>query len=216
MTQEEIDQRAKVIWDYHHMNQQLQKADCIFVLGSHDTRVAEYAADLFLQGFAPWIIFSGGFGRLTEGNSKKSEAEIFADIAMAKGVPADKIILEKKSGNTGDNVRFSRKLLADKGLEPKSLIVAQKPYMERRSFATFRKLWPEADVIVTSPDISYNDYPNAEISREEMIGVMVGDLQRIKLYPERGYQITQEIPDEVWDACEKLVAAGFDSHLIKE
>lgn len=216
MTQEEIDQRAKVIWDYHHMNQQLQKADCIFVLGSHDTRVAEYAADLFLQGYAPWIIFSGGFGRLTEVNFKKSEAEIFADIAMAKGVPQGKIIIENKSTNTGENISFTRDLLKERNLDFNSFILVQKPYMERRTYATFKKVWPEKEFIVTSPDISYDDYPNDGISKKEVINIMVGDLQRIKVYAEKGFQITQEIPSEVWEAYEKLVESGYDSHLIKE
>jgi hypothetical protein len=45
---------------------------------------------------------------------------------------------------------------------------------------------------------------------------MVGDLQRIRLYPEKGYQIFQEIPDDVWAAYEELVAAGYDRHLITE
>ena len=47
-----------------------------------------------------------------------------------------------------------------------------------------------------------------------MIGIMVGDLQRIKLYPARGFQIAQEIPDEVWQAFEGLVHAGYDKYLI--
>ena len=111
MSQEEIDALAKTIWDYHHMNHQLKKADCIFVLGSLDTRVAEYAADLFLQGLAPYIIFSGGLGSLTTNIFKKPEAEIFADIAITKGVPEDKIIIENKSTNTGENVLFTREIL---------------------------------------------------------------------------------------------------------
>lgn len=49
MKQEEIDVLSQAIWDYHHLDHSLKKADCIFVLGSHDTRVAEYAASLFLQ-----------------------------------------------------------------------------------------------------------------------------------------------------------------------
>jgi hypothetical protein len=51
---------------------------------------------------------------------------------------------------------------------------------------------------------------------EKVINIMVGDLQRIKIYPEKGFQIYQEIPAEVWKAYERLVALGFDKHLIKE
>jgi hypothetical protein len=44
---------------------------------------------------------------------------------------------------------------------------------------------------------------------------MAGDLQRIKVYAEKGFQIYQEIPAEVWDAYEQLVAAGYNEHLIQ-
>jgi hypothetical protein len=43
-----------------------------------------------------------------------------------------------------------------------------------------------------------------------------GDLQRIKLYPERGFQIAQDIPEDVWSAYEQLVHAGYDKFLIQE
>lgn len=212
----EIDRLAKIVWDYHQLNHQLRKADCIFVSGSHDTRVAEYAAELFLQGYAPYILFSGGFGRLTTGVFEKSEAEIFADIAKGKGVPEDKILIENKSTNTGENIQFTKQLLQEKGLHFKTFILVQKPYMERRTYATFKKLWPEKECIVTSPQISFEKYPNDDIPKEKMIDVMVGDLQRIKIYPTKGFQIFQEIPNEVWEAYEKLVEAGFSKHLIRE
>jgi len=216
MNQGGIDALAKIIWDYHHINHQLKKADCIFVLGSHDTRVAEYAADLFLQGYAPYIIFSGDRGSLTARIFEKPEAEIFADIALARGVPKDKIIIENRSTNTGENVQFTREILKQKGFDFNSFILVQKPYMERRTYATFKKVWPEKEFIVTSPQIDFADYPNNEISQERVINVMVGDLQRIKIYPERGFQIFQEIPDNVWEAYKKLVEYGFTAHLVKE
>ncbi len=215
MQNEEINSLAKIIWDYHHMNHQLKKADCIFVLGSQDTRVAEYAADLFLQGFAPYILFSGGSGKITKDIFKKPEAEIFADIAMKKGVPKEKIIIESESTNTGDNIRFTQKLLETLHFSFNTFVLVQKPYMERRSYAAFKKLWPEKDFIVTSPQMTMADYPTEEISKEQMINIMVGDLQRIKEYPAKGYQIAQEIPDNVWKAYEGLINAGFTEYLIK-
>lgn len=210
------DQLAKIVWDYHHMNHLLKKADCIFVLGSHDTRVAEYAADLFLRGYAPYIVFSGGLGNLTTGIFHKPEAEIFADIALKKGVPMDKILIENKSTNTGENVTFTKQLLFENGLDPQTFILVQKPYMERRTYATFKKVWPEKDFIVTSPQLSFEEYPNMDISKERIINIMVGDLQRIKLYPDKGFQIYQEIPASVWSAYEELIELGYTEHLIQE
>jgi uncharacterized SAM-binding protein YcdF (DUF218 family) len=92
--------------------------------------------------------------------------------------------------------------------------------MERRSFATFRKFWPEKQVVVTSPQVSFGDYlskyTHSSLSADDVVGIMVGDLQRIRIYPELGYQIAQEIPDDVWDAYEQLVRAGYDKYLIRE
>jgi len=90
----------------------------------------------------------------------------------------------------------------------------QKPYMERRSFATFKKHWPEKNLIVTSPQIPFEQYTTDEISPEKVINIMVGDLQRIKLYPAMGFQVYQDIPADIWLAYEKLVALGFNKHLV--
>jgi len=110
-------------------------------------------------------------------------------------------------------------LLAERGLDPRTFIVVQKPYMERRSYATFRKVWPEKDVLVTSPQLSMNEYltrySHHALTPDDVISIMVGDLQRIRVYPDRGFQIHQDIPAEVWTAYEELVAAGYDRHLIR-
>jgi uncharacterized SAM-binding protein YcdF (DUF218 family) len=206
---------AEKIWNYHHMKHALQKADCILVLGSHDLRVAERGANLYLESWAPIIIFSGGLGNLTKGIWEVSEAEKFAAIAENMGVPKNAILIENASTNTGENILFTQELLKKHSLNPNSFIVVQKPYMERRSYATFKKHWPEKKIIATSPQIPLLKYPNNEISLEKVINIMVGDLQRIMIYPEKGFQVFQEIPEEVQDAYEKLVQLGFNEHLIK-
>jgi uncharacterized SAM-binding protein YcdF (DUF218 family) len=209
-------QLAKKLWDYHHMHHALGKADCILVLGSHDLRVAERAAQLFLEGWAPMIIFSGGLGNFTKDMWTETEADQFAAIAVNMGVPKESILVENKSTNTGENILFTQRLLAQKNLDPQSFILVQKPYMEKRSYATFKKHWPGKELIVTSPQISFEAYPTEEIPLERVINIMVGDLQRIKFYPEKGFQIYQEISADVWQAYEQLVAFGFNKHLMRE
>ena len=130
------------------------------------------------------------------------------------GVPEEKIIIEKESKNTGENIIFTKKLLETIGFNPKKIILVQKPYMERRAYATFKKFWPGQNFIVASPDIPFEKYFNEEIFRDDVINLMVGDLQRIKIYPEKGFQIPQEIPADVWNAYEKLVEAGYSKHLV--
>jgi uncharacterized SAM-binding protein YcdF (DUF218 family) len=139
MVTSQILQLAQQLWDYHHMNHQLKKSDCILALGSHDLRVADRAAELYLQGWAPLVIMSGGLGNLTQDMWTVPEADQFAAIAIEKGVPADAILVENQSTNTGENILFTQRLLKKKGLELHSFIVVQKPYMERRSYATFKK-----------------------------------------------------------------------------
>lgn len=210
-----IEDLARLIWDYHHLHHRLQPADLILALGSNDTRVADRAAELYLAGWAGTLIFSGGAGALTRDRFDRPEAEIFADIARDRGVPARAILIEPHSTNTGENIVFSRRLLAERGIEPKRIILVQKPYMERRAYATFKKIWPEPELIVTSPEISFEDYPTADLPFDLVVNIMVGDLQRIRLYPGLGFQIEQEIPDEVWEAGQKLIALGYNRHLVK-
>jgi uncharacterized SAM-binding protein YcdF (DUF218 family) len=215
MITEEIITLAQKVWDYHHVNNVVEKADCILVLGSHDVRVAERGAELFLQEYAPLLIFSGGLGRLTEDMWTETEADKFSKIAVEMGVPEAAILVENKSTNTGENILFTQKMLDQHRLHPQSFIVVQKPYMERRSFATFKKHWPEKHLMVTSPQIAFLDYPTDEISIEKVIHIMLGDLQRIKLYAEKGFQVYQPIPDDIWQSFEKLVELGYTEHLIK-
>ena len=198
------------------MHHALEKADCILTLGSHDLRVAERAAQLYLEGWAPIMIFSGGLGNFTKEMWTETEADKFAAIALNMGVPEASILVENKSTNTGENILFTQQLLARKNLDPRSFIVVQKPYMERRSYATFKQHWPHKKLVVTSPQISFEDYPTEEIPLDRVINIMAGDLQRIKFYPGKGFQVYQEIPAEIWQAFEQLVALGFDKHLMKE
>ncbi len=218
MLPEDVNQLAKKIWDYHHVNHQLEKADVIFVLCSHDLRVADYAAQLFLDGFAPMIIFSGGIahqGDLVETPWKRPEAEMFAERAMELGVPKDKVIIETKAKNCGENVLFVDVILKQKNLNFNSVIAVQKPYMERRTDATIKIYWPSKKIMVTSPPISFEDYQNRDISRDDVINIMVGDLQRIRIYPQKGFQTFQEIPDDVWGAYQELMRLGYTKHLLK-
>lgn len=209
---------AQKLWDYHQLHHSLAPADVILVLCSYDLSVAERGAQLFLEGWAPLLIFSGGLGAITKHLWSVPEADQFAAIAVKMGVPAGKILIENQSTNTGENVRFTRARLAAEGRDPEKFLLVQKPYMERRAYATFMKNWPGKDVRVTSARVSFDEYlarySNDALTPGEVVSIMVGDLQRIKLYPALGFQIEQPIPDEVWAAFEELAASGYDQHLV--
>ncbi|MEZ8631166.1 YdcF family protein [Vibrio lentus] len=200
------------LWNFMSMGHDITPSDCIFVLCSNDTRVAEYAAELYHQGVAPYLVFSGGVGRFTEGSFERSEAETFAAIARDAGVPDSDIIIEKHATNTGENVRFTHKLLIERGLSPKRLTLVQKPFMEKRTYATFSKQWPEesVEITVTSQWQNWDDYFNEELPLDMVLGALIADYERIKSYPAQGFQIEMSIPDDVDHAYQALKKLGFE------
>jgi uncharacterized SAM-binding protein YcdF (DUF218 family) len=214
MDNRDIDGLARKIWDYHLMNQALERADCIIVFGSKDLRVVKRGVEIFLEGWAPYILFSGGLGRLTKDSWAQAEAERFAEVAERSGIPEGVILIENKSTNTGENIQYSINLLKAKGINFGKIIAVSKPYTERRVYATVRKLCPEVGVIVASPNLSFEEYITKDFTRDFVINMIVGDLQRIKVYGEKGYQIPQEIPEDVWDSYKKLVERGYDKYII--
>lgn len=210
-------QLVKILWDYLYLGEQVEKSDCILGLGCYDLEIPKRCAELYHAGYAPIIIFSGGLGKNTDDSFFKSEAETFKDIAVSLGVPEDKILIENKSTNSGENFTFTKKLIEENNLEINTYLLVHKPYMERRAMSAFYAFNPDKKCYITSPQISFQDYFNMNhgIPNEEIINVLVGDIERMKVYAEKGWQIPQEIPDEVWKAFLELVSLGFDKYYIK-
>jgi uncharacterized SAM-binding protein YcdF (DUF218 family) len=184
-----------------------------------DDRVAVRAAQLYEQGYGGYVIFSGGIAHRNDVLRPAwavPEAEHFAEVAVRHGAPRSKILIENRARDTGENIVFTYQLLQERNLCPKSLLLVQKPYMERRTYAAFKKQWPdpEADFTVTSPQFPYDEYFNSANPKERVIHVMVGDLQRVREYPKFGYQVRQRIPSKVWEAYKQLVRMGYTNHLI--
>lgn len=210
-------QLAQTIWDYMRFEQPLEKADLILGLGSTDIRTAEWCAKLQQDGWAPKILFTGGRGRLARDLLDENECDFYARSAQGLGVPADATIREARAKNTGENIAFSAQLLKDTNINVHKLILVTKPYMLRRSYATLMKQWPGArpKVICSAIDQSFDVYcHDKNYPFDHVVNVMVGDLQRIKEYPKIGFQIEQNIPNEVWSAYQELVKRGYQKHVI--
>jgi len=209
----------QVIWDYLGMHQEPRKADIIVGFGNFNTDIARRAAELYLQGYAPKILFTGGLGRNTEGMLPEPEAVRFAKVAMGCGVPEADIILEDKSRNTKENIEFTRELLEARGIAHGHILGVHQPFMERRIVAAMGVYWPEQSFSVTCPQVTIPEYLRRAreqgITENASVSVIVGDFQRIRLYAELGYQLPQYIPEEAWEAYHKLVAMGYDKQLAK-
>jgi uncharacterized SAM-binding protein YcdF (DUF218 family) len=210
---------ARIIWEYHQLDQQPSPADVMVVFGTNDTRVAEYAAELYGRGFGKLMVFTGGVahtGDLLATGWTRPEAEVFADIAAGHGVPRDRILLESRALNTAENIRFTRELLCERGVQPRNLLLVMKPFMQRRVWATMAVEWPEVAATVASQRMTLDEYFTPELPPERIIPIMMGDLQRIWIYGRKGWSAPQEIPGAVAEAYEALVGLGFTQHLLEE
>ncbi len=209
----------QVLWDYLQLNQEPQRADVIVGFGCYDDNVARRAAELYLQGYAPKVLFTGGLGRNTAGLFSCSEAENFARIAASCGVPEADILLEDRSTNTKENIMFTRALLEEQRIPHAHILGVHKPYMERRINAAMGVYWPEQCFSVTSPRLTLVEALTAAkrqgMTEHGTICTIVGDFQRIELYAQRGYQLPQHIPNTAWQAFRQLVDMGYDAQLAK-
>ena len=209
----------QTVWDYLGMHQTPEQADVIVGFGNFNTNIARRAAELYRQGLAPVVLFTGGLGRNTEGLLPEPEAVRFARVAMECGVPEKAILLEPESTNTAENILFTRRLLEARGIPHERILGVHQPFMERRIIAAMGVYWPEQAFRVTSPQVSISDYledaKKQGVTENTAVSVIVGDFQRMDLYAKKGYQTPQYIPPEAWEAFHKLVAMGFDKQLAK-
>ena len=216
---EEVLRLARIIWDYLCVKQEAAPADVIIALGTNDLRVAEFAAELFMRGYGATLVCTGGVahqGDLLETSWEKTEAEMYADVAISRGVPSERILLETRATNTAENIRFARDLLSRHEIRPRSIVLTVKPFMRRRVWATLPIEWPEMPATLASPQMTLDAYFTNELGPEKIINIMMGDLQRVWVYARKGWSAPQPLPDEVREAYLKLSALGFTKHLIAE
>jgi hypothetical protein len=207
-------QDVETLWRYHDMHHELRPSDVGIGLGSHDLGVATCTADLFAAGMFPLIVFTGANAPTTVDRFPRGEAVHYREHAVGLRVPAGAILVEPKARNTGDNIKFTRQLLADNDIAVSSVTLISRPYQQRRAYATCKKLWPEVEVTCASRPLGLDEYIASIGDIDRVINMLVGDTQRITEYAVRGFAIWQDVPVAVEDAYGRLVDAGFTTRLV--
>ncbi|MGW0496330.1 YdcF family protein [Streptomyces sp. NPDC003007] len=205
---------ARRVWDYHQMGHSPRPCSVAIGLGSHDLGVADRAVDLYKRGMAPLLLFTGATSPTTRERMPRGEAVHYRERAVELGVPSSDVLVEPRARNTGENIRFSRELLEEAGVEVSSVLLISKPYEERRAYATARKLWPGVEVVSASSPMTLDEYVDSIGDARLVIDMLVGALQRLMVYPEQGFMISQPLPADVIEAYERLCQAGFTSRLL--
>lgn len=207
---------ARLVWDYHQMGHTPRPCSVAIGLGSHDLGVADTAVDLYKRGMAPLLVFTGATSPTSQKRMPRGEAVHYQERALELGVPSSAVFVEPRARNTGENIRFSRDLLAQAGVDVSSVLLISKPYEERRAYATARKLWPEVEIVSASSPMALDEYVDSIGDDHLVIDMLVGALQRLMIYPEQGFMISQQVPNDVTDAYERLRQHGFTSRLLRD
>jgi len=154
----------------------LKKVDILVLLGNSIPDTIQCAATAYKNNLCERILINGGIGHSTEilrqqirkderfagiEVANRAEADIFFDI-MTKiyHIPADKIIVENKSTNCGDNAFRAIMLLDKLNIKYSSLLLIQDPTMQLRTYASFLKYTNKYVKILNYapfiPDIDHN------------------------------------------------------------
>lgn len=205
---------ARAIWNFHQMSHGLRPCSAAITLGSLDLGVATTTADLYHAGMFPTVVFTGDTSPATRARFPRGEATHYREHALSLGVPDEAILLEPKATNTGQNISFSREVLEKAGVAVTTVLLISMPYMQRRAYATCRKLWPEVEPVCVSQPLPYHEYVTTHDDEKQLIDMLMGDMERVMEYPKRGFAIEQHVPEGVRDAFDRLRARGYDSWLL--
>ncbi|WP_075733367.1 YdcF family protein [Streptomyces acidiscabies] len=205
---------ARTVWDFQQLGHEPRPCTAAIALGSLDLGVAATAAELYHAGLFPVVVFTGDTSAATRERFPRGEAHHYREHALSLGVPDGAILLEPRATNTGQNIAFSRRALLDAGVAVTTVLLISMPYMQRRAYATCRKLWPEVTPVCVSPPLTYDEYARTHDDEKQFIDMLMGDMERVMEYPKRGFAIEQTVPEEVHDAFDRLRRRGYDSWLL--
>jgi len=123
---------------------QAAPSDAIIVLGAaaYDARPSpvfeeriRHAIFLYQSGYAPRLIFTGGFGG---SKARFAESQVARNYALRQGVPASVILIETRSRTTKQNLLEAKQLMAEEGIA--QVIVVSDPLHMARALRLSRQL----------------------------------------------------------------------------
>jgi uncharacterized SAM-binding protein YcdF (DUF218 family) len=127
-------------------NDPLCKADVIILLEGDGFGRLHYAAELYKQGYAPKIVFSGEITDYAYGSFPFKEC---LPKLIEMGIPEIDIIHEDKSTQTAEQARHIAQMAITQGWE--KLILVASPHHQCRAYLTFLKQIPQGIVLINAP-----------------------------------------------------------------
>lgn len=150
-------------------------ADAIVAISGGDTDArAREAIELYKQGWAPVIIFSGA----AQDKQGASNAAAMAAQALGERVPESAILLDEASINTADNASQVRPIVAQHGF--KRLILVTSPYHQRRASIEFERRMGDLATIINHPTTT-DRYWHADRWWATPMGLWLGASELVKV-----------------------------------
>ncbi len=191
------------VWNFLTVTDTPIRSDVIFVFGSQDLLVPDHAATLYRAGYAPTVLVTGQYGRLTRNVFEKPEALVFKDMLVSGGVPSQAIVVEPTAQNTLENVTKGLSLLRKTNISCQSVLLVAKPFVMRRCAATFARQAPAVRVSCCP----YTDEITASIDRApfDFARRLVEELGRIDHYASNGDIERQQMSKRLRMAARKIL-----------
>lgn len=168
------------ITDFIFLEDKPEKADVIFIPGSNEGGLALRAAQLYHEGYAPFIIPSGKYAKWIGHNiveGYETESDYFTELLLKQGVPKEAILQERNATFTFENAIFTGKLLEERGIEVKKALLCCQAYHARRSSLYYQVIFPNTEIMVCPTVTKDIDRDNWFKSREK-IDKVLGELEK--------------------------------------
>lgn len=191
------------VWKFLAVADPPVHSDVIFVFGSQDLRVPDHAASLYRSGYAPTVLVTGRYGRMTRDVFEKPEALVFKDVLVRAGVPSQAIVAESTARNTLENVTRGLFLLRQKKILCRSVLLVAKPFVMRRCAATFTRQAP--DVRVSCCPYTEDMATSIDRRPSSFARRLVEELERIDRYATNGDIERQQISKQLRIAAQNVL-----------
>jgi len=169
------------ITNFIFVNDEISPCDIILVPGGSHPQLAERAADLYNQGMAEYILFSG---RANSNISNfPSEAEYLKSLAISNGVPSDHVICEDKAAHTFENAEFSLATINQMGIKAEKVILVCKAFHSRRVLSTYQYVFPQNTVFLVASIIDKRGLGKHNwTSKQEYVDRVMSEVEKMGKY----------------------------------
>ena len=173
--------------EFIFVEHQPENADIIFVPGGNYPDSARYAAQLYKDGWAPYVMPSGKYSIVT-GKFMLAESNIFdkvyetewdylREILVENGVPSEAVLKENEATYTYENAIYSRKKLDGMGIIVKKAILCCQAFHARRCLLYYQEQFPDTEFIVC-PVVTKGISRENWFQTEHGIQTVLGEIER--------------------------------------